>query len=99
MRRAPATCCGNQGRPGTTRLRGGAPGDCVEAFDTVTLVAGVTGLLLVAGAVRVLTDRLRIPYTVALVLVGVVLGEVLRRTLPEFGSFAELPMASDVILF
>lgn len=68
-------------------------------FDIVTLVAGLTGLLLVAGAVRVASDRLRIPYTVALVLVGVVLGEGARRVIPGFGGFAELPMAADIILF
>lgn len=68
-------------------------------FDIVTLVAGLTGLLLVAGAVRVASDRLRIPYTVALVLVGVVLGEAARRTVPNFDGFAELPMAADIILF
>ncbi len=49
-------------------------------FDIVTLVAGLTGLLLVAGAVRVASDRMRIPYAVALVLVGVALGEAARPT-------------------
>ena len=71
----------------------------MAGFDIVTLVAGLTGLLLVAGAVRVASDRLRIPYTVALVLVGVVLGEAARRTVPNFDGFAELPMAADIILF
>ena len=68
-------------------------------FDTVTLVAGVVTLLLVAGATRVITDRLRFPYTVALVLIGVAVGEVARRVYPDVSRFTEMPMAADIILF
>jgi len=68
-------------------------------FDTVTLVAGVVALLLVAGAVRVVTDCLQFPYAVALVLVGVAIGEVTRRVAPDMAAIAQTPIAADMILF
>ena len=71
----------------------------LAGFDTVTLVTGVVALLLVAGAVRVVTDRLQFPYAVALVIVGVGIGEVARRVAPDMAAIAGTPVAADMILF
>jgi CPA1 family monovalent cation:H+ antiporter len=71
----------------------------LSGFDTVTLVTGVVALLLVVGAVRVVTDRLQFPYAVALVIVGLAIGEVARRVAPDTAAIATTPIAANMILF
>ena len=69
-----------------------------EGKAVVELVAGVVTLLAIAGAVRAVTDRLKLPYTVVLVLVGIVLGELVLywEPLADFQNFSVSPA---VILF
>ena len=50
----------------------------------------VVALMLVAALVAIAVDRLRVPYTVALVLVGLALGLA--------GAFSEISLTSDLIL-
>ncbi|MDP2760493.1 MAG: cation:proton antiporter [Sideroxyarcus sp.] len=63
------------------------------------LVAVVVGLLLVAAATKGLAGKLRLPFTVALVLVGIGLKELGGAGLPVLHFFAELRVAPEVILF
>jgi CPA1 family monovalent cation:H+ antiporter len=52
---------------------------------TVELVATITALLLIAAGVLALTKRIKLPFTVALVLVGIALREAVEHGPPPSG--------------
>ena len=64
----------------------------------VTTVVGIIGLLLIAAATAIGLKRARLPYTVGLVLVGLVLGGVAHRT-PLLEPFQQLTLSPELILF
>ena len=66
-----------------------APG-VVAASDIEVTESVIVGLLLVAAVVAIVVSRVRVPYTVALVLVGLLLG--------GSGAFASVRLTSDLIL-
>ena len=66
--------------------------------DVVTTVVGIIGLLLIAAAAAIGLKRARLPYTVGLVLVGLVLGVVAPR-FPALEPFQRLELSPDLILF
>lgn len=70
-----------------------------SALPTAELVAIVTGLLLVAVAVKSVAERLRLPFTVALVLVGILLKEIGSIGPAGLHFLAEVRVAPEVILF
>ena len=63
------------------------------------LVAGIIVLLLIAAATLAVTEKLRFPFTVALVLVGLVLAELGDSYPDTFGAFEELEISSGLILY
>ncbi|NVK42521.1 MAG: cation:proton antiporter [Oceanospirillaceae bacterium] len=63
------------------------------------LVAGIIVLLLIAAATLAVTEKLRFPFTVALVLVGLVLAELGDSYPDTFGAFKELEISSGLILY
>jgi CPA1 family monovalent cation:H+ antiporter len=66
--------------------------------EVVTTVVGIIGLLLVAAATAIGLKRARLPYTVGLVLVGLVLGALAHRT-PFLEPFQQLQLSPELILF
>ena len=66
-------------------LMGVAAASDIEVSESV-----IVGLLLVAALVAIAVSRVRVPYTVALVVVGLVLG--------VSGAFASVDLTSDLIL-
>lgn len=70
-----------------------------HAMPIPELVVVVVGLLLVAAATKGLADRLRLPFTVALVLVGIGLKELGEIGPSALHLLAELRVAPEVILF
>lgn len=70
-----------------------------HAMPIPELVVVVVGLLLVAAAAKGLAEKIRLPFTVMLVLVGIVLRELGETGLPGLHLLAELRVAPEVILF
>ncbi|MDP1997924.1 MAG: cation:proton antiporter, partial [Gallionella sp.] len=70
-----------------------------HAMPIPELVVVVVGLLLVAAATKGLADRLRLPFTVMLVLVGIGLRELGEIGPSALHLLAELRVAPEVILF
>ena len=70
-----------------------------HAMPIPELVVAVVGLLLVAAATKGLADRLRLPFTVMLVLVGIGLRELGEIGPAALHLLAELRVAPEVILF
>lgn len=62
------------------------------------LVAVIVGLLLIAAAMRAFTRRIRLPLTVVLVLVGMLLAFLSRHYAP-LGALRELVLSPDLILY
>ena len=70
-----------------------------HAMPIPELVVAVVGLLLVAAATKGLADRMRLPFTVMLVLVGIGLRELGEIGPAALHLLAELRVAPEVILF
>ncbi len=66
--------------------------------EVVTTVVGIIGLLLVAAAAAIGLKRARLPYTVGLVLVGLVLGALAPR-FAFLEPFEHLQLSPELILF
>ncbi len=64
----------------------------------VTTVVAIVGLLLVAALAAIGLKRLRLPYTVGLVIVGLLLGG-LANVFPALGVLRDIELSPDVILF
>lgn len=65
----------------------------------IELVGMVVALLLVAGVVRAFTKRVKLPFTVVLVLAGIALKQLADYGPALFRPIAEHPISPDVILF
>lgn len=65
----------------------------------IDLVSAVTTLLLVAAAVLALSKRLRLPFTILLVVVGIILSELAQLGPGVLPQLAEFHISPDVILF
>lgn len=63
------------------------------------VVTGVVGLLLVAAAILAATKRVRVPFTVVLVLVGIVLAQIAQRFPGFFDPLRSLSISPDLILY
>ncbi|ANG62894.1 hypothetical protein A8C75_10625 [Marinobacterium aestuarii] len=63
------------------------------------LVAGIIALLLIAAVTLAVTERLRFPFTVALVLVGMVLTEVAQTYPQALGPLEGIEISSGLILY
>ncbi|MGM0595032.1 MAG: cation:proton antiporter, partial [Pseudomonadota bacterium] len=63
------------------------------------IVGGVVALLLLAVAILALTKRIRLPFTVVLVLVGIGLAWLMERTPVELTLLRELALSPDLILY
>ncbi len=63
------------------------------------VVGGVVALLLVAAGILAATKRIRVPFTVVLVLVGILLSLLADRYPQEFGTFKGLTVSSDLVLY
>ncbi|MGD8726430.1 MAG: Na+/H+ antiporter [Gemmatimonadales bacterium] len=70
----------------------------MEHGHVVTVVIAIVGLLLVAVAAAVGLKRTSLPYTVGLVLVGMLLGAVAGR-FDALEPFRELALSPEIILF
>jgi CPA1 family monovalent cation:H+ antiporter len=70
----------------------------MEHGDVVTIVVAVVSLLLVAAAAAIGLKRTRLPYTVGLVLLGLVLGALDDRV-AWLEPLHELTLSPDIILF
>ncbi|MAF95267.1 MAG: hypothetical protein CMM60_05890 [Rhodospirillaceae bacterium] len=68
-------------------------------LTVVDLVGTIVVLLLIAGGVRAVTKRVKIPFTVVLVLVGIALKQLGVHGPAVLGPFAEFEVSPDVILF
>ncbi len=68
-------------------------------ITVVDLVGTIVVLLLIAGGVRAITKRVKIPFTVALVLVGIALKQLGVHGPAFLGPLAEFEVSPDVILF
>jgi CPA1 family monovalent cation:H+ antiporter len=70
----------------------------VEHGGVVTVVIAIVGLLLVAVAAAMGLKRTRLPYTVGLVLVGMLLGAAAGR-IEALEPFREIALSPEIILF
>ncbi|MDA0306768.1 MAG: sodium:proton antiporter [Proteobacteria bacterium] len=70
-----------------------------ETSMVIDLVEIIVGLLLVAGIVRAFTKRVKLPFTVVLVLVGIALRQLADHGPALFRPIAEHALSPDVILF
>jgi CPA1 family monovalent cation:H+ antiporter len=70
----------------------------MEHGSVVTIVVAVIGLLLVAAAAAIGLKRTRLPYTVGLVLLGLVLGALAERV-EWLEPLHELTLSPEIILF
>lgn len=70
-----------------------------EAMPIPELVAVVAGLLLLSAATKGAADRLRLPFTVMLVLVGIAIKELGEIGPPILHFLANIRVAHEVILF
>jgi CPA1 family monovalent cation:H+ antiporter len=62
------------------------------------LVASLVGLLLLAAATRALSKRLRLPFTVMLVVAGILVAQLAPYGPPFVHAFAQLSISTDVVL-
>src|SRR5580693_2806324 len=70
-----------------------------QTTEIVQIVSGVVGLLLIAAIMRAITQRLRFPFTVALVLAGIGLS-VLSSSHPQFlPAWHDLELSPALILY
>src|SRR5215813_5825306 len=70
-----------------------------QSFLTVEIVAGIIGLLLIAIVTLVATRRLKLPFTVILVLVGIGLSSFSARYPHLIPSLNYLRISPELILF
>jgi CPA1 family monovalent cation:H+ antiporter len=70
-----------------------------HAMPISELVVVIAGLLLVAAAAKGLSDKIRLPFTVLLVLLGIALKELGEIGPPALHFLAELSVDPEVILF
>ncbi len=70
-----------------------------QGLHMAHLVAGIILLLLIAATTLAVTERLRFPFTVALVLVGMGLAEIAVRWPQALGPLAGLEISSGLILY
>ncbi len=70
-----------------------------DALPIPELVAVIVALLLIAAATKGMADRLRLPFTVMLVLVGIILKELGGIAPPTLHFLAGIRIAPEVILF
>ncbi len=63
------------------------------------IVGGVVALLLVAAAMLAATKRIRLPFTVVLVLVGIALAHLAQRFPEQLGLLRTLAISPDLILY
>ncbi len=68
-------------------------------LHTVELVTIVMALLLVAAGTLALSKRIKLPFTVALVLVGIGLAQIFAQAPGWLGSFAGFSVSPEAILF
>jgi len=71
----------------------------MEASPVIELVTTIVALLLTAGAVSAFTQRVKIPFTVALVLVGIALRQMAEHGPAFLAPVVEQQISPDVILF
>ncbi|MDX1675171.1 MAG: cation:proton antiporter, partial [Longimicrobiales bacterium] len=64
----------------------------------VTFIVSLVVLLFVATAMSVLTKRVRMPLSIVLVLVGLLLGELIRLY-PALGPMARLQLSEEMLLY
>ena len=69
-----------------------------ESEVTLTIVAVFMALMLIASASSVLSRKMKIPYTVLLVVVGLALGHAARNT-HTLGFLMEFRLTPDVVLY
>lgn len=69
------------------------------AHGVVEVVVGVVGLLVVAAVVRAAARRLRLPFTVALVLAGILVAWLAGQGVQALQPVARLEIGPEVILF
>jgi CPA1 family monovalent cation:H+ antiporter len=62
------------------------------------IVAGTMMLMLIAVAIRVISKRLNLPFTVLLVIAGIMLSEVAEYAPPILHNFASPQLSADVFL-
>lgn len=74
---------------------GGAAG---HASQVVTMVGALVGLLVVAAAVQALSKRVRVPFSVALVVVGALIG-LAAGGVPLLEPLAAVEINPDAVLF
>ncbi len=70
-----------------------------STLHTVELVTIVMALLLVAAGTLALSKRIKLPFTVALVLVGIGLAQIFAQAPGWLGSFAGFSVSPETILF
>lgn len=70
-----------------------------ETSAVVDLVGAVVALLLAAAAVLAVSRRLRLPFTVLLVVAGILLSLAAEAGLPPLEPLADLAISSDLVLY
>ncbi|WP_020682787.1 cation:proton antiporter [Marinobacterium rhizophilum] len=70
-----------------------------SALHIAHLVAGIIALLLIAAVTLAVTERLRFPFTVALVLVGAALAEIAQSYPQALGPLDGIEISSGLILY
>ncbi|HJP22383.1 MAG TPA: cation:proton antiporter [Alphaproteobacteria bacterium] len=70
-----------------------------STLHTVELVTIVMALLLVAAGTLALSKRIKLPFTVALVLVGIGLAQIFAHSPGWLGSYAGFSVSPEAILF
>ncbi len=63
------------------------------------IVAGIIALLLIASLTLALTERIKLPFTVALVVIGMLLAELGEQSPQTLGPLADLKISSGLILY
>ncbi len=71
----------------------------IHESESIELVGVIVTLLLIAGGVRALTKHINLPFTVALVLVGIALRKIAEYGPTFLAPIAEYEISPDVILF
>jgi monovalent cation:H+ antiporter, CPA1 family len=67
--------------------------------ETAGIVTGLIGLLLLAAGTLALSNRLRFPFSIALLLAGMALAALAERLPSVFGALAGLEISADLILY
>ncbi|HSW28193.1 MAG TPA: cation:proton antiporter [Longimicrobiales bacterium] len=76
----------------------GHGGDATRASQVITLVGAFVGLLVVAAAVQALSKRIKVPFSVGLVLTGALIGALAGR-IDFLRPLAAVEVNPDVVLF